>query len=555
LAAVVWVAVSTGPIAAQTLSVAGGDGHTWVVQNSRDSSTATVLHRVSDAPPGEVQEAGQYQGKLTSGGLAASENRLWLVYQDRTVQSLRAGRSDGPIQQWTFAQSLASRLPEGELRDCAGAGGRPWALIAVSQGKVLRELDQPKRAATQVATQTAPQPAPDATQPKASELAKPADRLVVLQQGSWKTVPLPDAWPHGAKAWILPGPGSRPRLLVRDQTNQLTLFRWDESGWQSTAYDYEADGPLAATVVQQQVVIAHRAESGPPLRVALHLLRGGQVYPVGQVQLDGTEAGARWNLLPDDLAVAVYADREPPAAEQPTPSDSEEQDWSLLPQSEQQTRQGPIDVAYATMGLDGEPLQKPVQMKVVPPATRSSLPEFVMVGTLVAAMVLMLTFWRRDGVAAAAELPSGVKLGALTRRAMAGGLDMLPAVVLAMTAFKLGPGELLASWPGQPSATEFGEMLPGLVAIAIMLVHTTVAEALWGRSLGKALTGLRVTNLSGERAQTWQILVRGGLKLLDLVVWLLLVLAIVSPNHQRLGDLVARTLVVEDESGQQQQEQ
>ena len=62
------------------------------------------------------------------------------------------------------------------------------------------------------------------------------------------------------------------------------------------------------------------------------------------------------------------------------------------------------------------------------------------------------------------------------------------------------------------------------------------------------VTGLRTTALDGSRPKRWQLLVRGLLKTLELVmsVWLLLILPVIAPHRQRLGDLVGRTVVVSD---------
>jgi len=198
-----------------------------------------------------------------------------------------------------------------------------------------------------------------------------------------------------------------------------------------------------------------------------------------------------------------------------------------------------------TLGLSGDTLQKPVQLTIQAPPEPTRAPMVVIVGTLALALVLMLTFWRRETAATQPSLPQTRRIAALPKRTIAGALDLAPAMVLGMAAFDLGPIELLRHWPGQPEQP-WAATLAGAVTILVMIGHTTLGEAIWGRSLGKALTGLRVIDLEGKGPRLWQVLLRNGLKILDMIVWLLLILAIIPPRHQRLGDVVARTLVAEE---------
>ena len=75
-----------------------------------------------------------------------------------------------------------------------------------------------------------------------------------------------------------------------------------------------------------------------------------------------------------------------------------------------------------------------------------------------------------------------------------------------------------------------------------------LAEALWGRTFGKWACDLRVVALNGHPVATGQAFGRRVLDPVDLLVFFGLVAFIVSktnPLSQRLGDLVARTRVVD----------
>jgi len=76
-------------------------------------------------------------------------------------------------------------------------------------------------------------------------------------------------------------------------------------------------------------------------------------------------------------------------------------------------------------------------------------------------------------------------------------------------------------------------------AIALYLLHTTLAEMFTGRSAGKWLLGLKVVTVEGNTPTQAQFLIRNLLRIVDP-----LVMIIVSPLRQRSADTVANTMVV-----------
>jgi uncharacterized RDD family membrane protein YckC len=87
-----------------------------------------------------------------------------------------------------------------------------------------------------------------------------------------------------------------------------------------------------------------------------------------------------------------------------------------------------------------------------------------------------------------------------------------------------------------------------LLLVAILLGYPVLMEAFWGgRTLGKAIMKLRVVRDDGAPIRLTQATARGALGLVD--VWatlgfLGLVSMVVSKRSQRLGDLVAGTMVL-----------
>ena len=86
-----------------------------------------------------------------------------------------------------------------------------------------------------------------------------------------------------------------------------------------------------------------------------------------------------------------------------------------------------------------------------------------------------------------------------------------------------------------------------LLFCIIYLVHVTVFEGFWGRTLGKALLGIEVIRAEdGGVPGPWRAALRAMMFLfVDMLVGVFVVLA--SPKKQRPGDLAANTLVVRKE--------
>ncbi len=145
------------------------------------------------------------------------------------------------------------------------------------------------------------------------------------------------------------------------------------------------------------------------------------------------------------------------------------------------------------------------------------------------------------------ETSEGVRLrtdiaGAGSR--LAAGL--LDALLIAVGALALTVVLVLATVFARNAATD---LLAGLFVGGFMLIaaaYSVVFHAFMkGRTPGKVLLLIRVVAADGRPASFLALVLRGALQPIDLLVGLLLIA--VTPRHQRLGDLVAGTLVIHDQ--------
>ena len=146
----------------------------------------------------------------------------------------------------------------------------------------------------------------------------------------------------------------------------------------------------------------------------------------------------------------------------------------------------------------------------------------------------------------AAAAGSGNAPAGLGRRALAAILDTL----LIGSLYAAG-GMWIAGRHG--GVTDSGFSLEGLPALAILLasvlfgfLYFWVLEGLFGTTLGKGVLGIRVKGMDGTRCSFLASLVRNLMRLIDAFAFYLVgfLVAVFSPLRQRLGDRLAKTIVV-----------
>lgn len=103
--------------------------------------------------------------------------------------------------------------------------------------------------------------------------------------------------------------------------------------------------------------------------------------------------------------------------------------------------------------------------------------------------------------------------------------------------------------PGWPTA-----VVLILAFFAILVGYPAVAETFWaGRTLGKALFGLRVVTREGAPIRFRHAALRAVLRVFEIIVLLgapAVIAATLSRDNQRLGDLVAGTIVIRERRGE-----
>jgi uncharacterized RDD family membrane protein YckC len=93
-----------------------------------------------------------------------------------------------------------------------------------------------------------------------------------------------------------------------------------------------------------------------------------------------------------------------------------------------------------------------------------------------------------------------------------------------------------------------------ILAQITYVMHTLIAELICGQSLGKMIFGLRVVNTDGESPKALAILFRNILRIVDVTLTLPLLLVLITPLRQRVGDIAGSTVVIAKDAGDEDAE-
>ena len=86
------------------------------------------------------------------------------------------------------------------------------------------------------------------------------------------------------------------------------------------------------------------------------------------------------------------------------------------------------------------------------------------------------------------------------------------------------------------------------IMIPLWLVYFVLQEGLWGQTIGKRITKIKVVKTNRERAGWLKVLIRNLFRFIDVIgpspYVAGMISIMVTKNRQRIGDIVAKTIVV-----------
>ncbi|MEM9347778.1 MAG: RDD family protein [Planctomycetota bacterium] len=561
-----------------------------------DEPELVFYHLPTDTKSYLAHKLDPIKGELMPRGLAAGDGRLLVITTDRKVTTIRPEWSE-LMRRYEYKARTLTALPEGCTLVALNIGERgPWALVQVQSRELLEKLDetskqkQPDTGLTdqqmlnralglpdglewidgepyepEKQTEDIQEQEPEAAEAQvADKVAEPAEepklpayRLIHLRSSQWASVPLPGNFEMPREAALLTRPGEdRPTLLIDSDTPRgpmLTRYnpvepvqiftgtKDEKSLSQKPAWTKLTTGmqlspgrQWSAELINGQVIVAlERFRPREVVTIDTFLLHGDDAYEIGTVNISIGD-NARWALLPKQNDIGLIASPAPP----PDP---------------EATNRLPTLALLAGLSLDGQALFQNDQGSALlmpiaekkPTLFDGNADLFIQIMTFIIVMLVMLMFYRRAPQPDQLDLPDHLVPASLGRRAIGVMIDLAPGLFISGLIYDVTVSEILIdSWPGNMKEKAFAAMRPAFVVIGITLVHTTVCEFILARSLGKILMGMYVADLSGKPAPPMPCLGRALSRAFELFAPLMILVAVISPAGQRLGDILAKTTVV-----------
>jgi len=337
-------------------------------------------------------------------------------------------------------------------------------------------------------------------------------RLLQLRGRQWHDIPMPqvprpDAWQLGTagadgRVLILIGGPDRPG-------GPATVHRRNAEGaWSAGEVPVASQRLRSLARVGPQVALIMDAEPAPGVEIAY--MRPDMLLPLARF----APPGGRWSVqgVRDGLRLIGQATQGEVTISRIDPISGEVG-------SRQVMRPQPL--------MAGRVLHRPVLLAL----------------GITALMVIVL--FKPRGSAAPVVLPVNmVTLGPLPRL-MAVAVDLGVSGVVSLIVFRCPPVELFwwPLWTADLSASA-----PFLVMIGLTVLHSTLTELIAACTLGKKLVRAKVVTAEGARPSARAIFARNALKVIVLLIPVLAVFAVLTPHLQGLGDQVARTVVVREQT-------
>jgi len=215
------------------------------------------------------------------------------------------------------------------------------------------------------------------------------------------------------------------------------------------------------------------------------------------------------------------------------------------------------NLKFSTCGLNGELMPAgDVDIFQKPPADSQGeeIWQYFLWGVLIATFIPMLLLRPRNP-ARPFSLGENIRPGRLPARLLAATIDFVPFNFLAGGIFistrpSITPQELMDMFEQRHVPVD---MVYGVVGCMLLYVaYCIFMELRFSATLGKMLFKLRVVGDEGRPPGLREVTLRNLLKIIELswppLLPLLVLLPLFTRNHQRLGDMLARTAVVDARS-------
>lgn len=487
---------------AQTLQVASGGGNVWVVtkdpamvgrwrllhhNEGMEGAHARVSRILVTRPLALAARGDRVLVALGTGEAPGSGIDLLSlrIQQDPTMGSYY----EMPLDSWNVLANIPDTQPFHGL--ALGPRG-PLVLLGPSK-QVAKGV---KRSAS-------------SPQKKASELTT---RLLEQRAFAWHELPLPKELELRKALQLLPSvaPASAT-ILSADESGAAWLHQRIDDVW--TASSLGIDYRQIERVSAMPTRLGFASEADAAGKIDLSILRGTDRLDVATLD----RPGLAWGLGAVGEALLVISSWDP-------------QDESNI---------GAVRVQQVDV-ITG--IAQPATTWTRLPLDVAEWLHLPLLGLFVVVALLAIVLFRPTEDP---ELPltMGVVPMPISRRLLALALDLVPGLILAWLVFgSVAPkgGFALTLWTSDVALSG-----PGALVIGVTLLHETIFELLWHRSLGKMVFGGVVRSSTGASPSSRAVLLRALFKGVILFAPILGIFSLLSPARQGIPETVSRTVVAD----------
>jgi len=195
----------------------------------------------------------------------------------------------------------------------------------------------------------------------------------------------------------------------------------------------------------------------------------------------------------------------------------------------------------------------PLSMRVQPAQPQTGWGDAILTGLVLGVMTLVM-FTRREQIVRPAAVPRGFVIAQPWRRVIGTAVDIAPAMLLVtpwtMSVLPIDDPFALLSRVGDPELA--AKVLPMNIAFLLLYgLWCFIWELTTGTTPGKRIFACRVLSADGTAPTTRQILSRNVMRVITVALgpptWMvaLMLMLMLTRNRQRLGDLLANTVVIQ----------
>ena len=524
-----------------------GDGQQIFIAHpsSTDPNITQIYHLDLTQKIQKTQKAATYPSKISKRGFTPIPNGAWLIFEDQQIWTLRINNTMPPLPTTYHIRNVA-QLPLGVTPISTAAHPQKtnqlWIFARIESLQSLNQIDLgPTKNKNGKIIKENIKPAPPTPTRET--------RLLQIVNGHINRIKLPQPLPPFTQAWIISPQGSEqvPLLILTDPLHQkITVFfpKNNQLTWHPPKIFHlkQPQQELQFIRAQSQLIMASRDKTLKPFQVKTWNLRQDldqkqyistlkQSLPKQDAQPDGQTL-----TLPPQNPWALLPIASPQAGVQAVA-------WIALPPNNSSDH--PLqNIITSASYLDGKALtfwQNTGKAPTTIAALTSPAP-VILALSLIFFSFILLVIWKRDEKSNQLNLPPDQLICDTSRRFIAALIDFIPCLWISMAIYGVTATQIGDLW--QMKIQEWHQLAPVALTVAIYTTHTLICELLTKRTLGKWLLHLKVHSISGENPSIKQILTRNFFKIFELFAYFLLLIAILTPYRQRIGDIVAKTVVL-----------